>query len=250
MWQHHNCARIHWHILGLRLHSISQDLAELFDLVRCVIYHLYSNSYPYFHGDLSTTWAIVWMSSRIMYQPWRVSLQWCHMRAMVTRITDKSTVVPTLVTGGFSWQRTSNAKGVTMSCRGYINHLRALALTIWLKNTEKPFIWLTLWPTSKFWYKSRISNIQTCWSLRCSWCIVYWHCSSYIFILHLTPGVNGFGKDNCKTRRETFKFFGFRCALYERVDGAFNNVMPYIYIIYVPPAMWRLFIFECVPSKF
>ena len=26
------------------------------------------------------------------------------------------------------------------------------------------------------------------------------HCSNYIFILDLTSGFNGFGKDNCKTR--------------------------------------------------
>ena len=29
---------------------------------------------------------------------------------------------------------------------------------------------------------------------------------SYIFILDATPGFNGLGKDNCKTRRETFMF--------------------------------------------
>ena len=31
-------------------------------------------------------------------------------------------------------------------------------------------------------------------------------CSNYVFILDLTPGFIGLGKDNCKTRRETFKF--------------------------------------------
>ena len=34
-------------------------------------------------------------------------------------------------------------------------------------------------------------------------------CSNYIFILDLTPGFNGLGKDNCKTRRETFKHWDF-----------------------------------------
>ena len=43
-------------------------------------------------------------------------------------------------------------------------------------------------------------------SLRCSWSIACWHCSNYIFILDLTPGVNGLGKDNYKTRQETLKF--------------------------------------------
>ena len=31
-------------------------------------------------------------------------------------------------------------------------------------------------------------------------------CSKYIFILDLTPGLNRMRKDNCKTRRATFKF--------------------------------------------
>ena len=32
-------------------------------------------------------------------------------------------------------------------------------------------------------------------------------CSNYTLFLDLTPGFNGLGKDNCKTRRETFKFW-------------------------------------------
>ena len=32
-------------------------------------------------------------------------------------------------------------------------------------------------------------------------------CSNYIFMLALTPGFNELGKENCKTRRETFKFW-------------------------------------------
>ena len=43
-----------------------------------------------------------------------------------------------------------------------------------------------------------------CWTLRCSWSIACRCCSNYIFILDLTPGVNGLGKDNGKTRREAF----------------------------------------------
>ena len=31
-------------------------------------------------------------------------------------------------------------------------------------------------------------------------------CSNCIFILDLVPGLNGLGKDNCKSRRESFKF--------------------------------------------
>ena len=38
-------------------------------------------------------------------------------------------------------------------------------------------------------------------------------CSNYIFILDLTPGFNGLGKDNCKTRGDIFQF-GIWCDLY------------------------------------
>ena len=37
--------------------------------------------------------------------------------------------------------------------------------------------------------------------------------SNYIFILYLTPGFNRLGKDNCKTRWETFKFGELVCLI-------------------------------------
>ena len=39
-----------------------------------------------------------------------------------------------------------------------------------------------------------------------------------LFILDLTHGFNGLGKDNCKTRRETFKFWDLRRLILERFD--------------------------------
>ena len=56
-------------------------------------------------------------------------------------------------------------------------------------------------------YKSHLSRQWTCWSLRCSWSIASWRCSNYIFIIDLIAGFNRLGKDNCKTRRYTFKFW-------------------------------------------
>ena len=38
---------------------------------------------------------------------------------------------------------------------------------------------------------------------------------TYIFILDLTPDWNGLGKDNCKTRRETFRFWNLVCFILE-----------------------------------
>ena len=48
---------------------------------------------------------------------------------------------------------------------------------------------------------------KNCWSLRCSWSIASRHCSNYIFILDLTPGFNGLGKDNYNKRWNIFKFW-------------------------------------------
>ena len=55
--------------------------------------------------------------------------------------------------------------------------------------------------------KTHFSRQLNCCSLRCSWSISCRRCSNYIFILHLTLGLNMLGKDNCKPRRETFRFW-------------------------------------------
>ena len=47
----------------------------------------------------------------------------------------------------------------------------------------------------------------TPWSIRCSWSIACRRCSNCIFILYLTHGFNIMNKDDCKTRREAFKFW-------------------------------------------
>ena len=63
-----------------------------------------------------------------------------------------------------------------------------------------------LWIPSSLLYKTHFSKQLHCWSLRCSWSIACRRCSNYIFILNLTPGFNGLGKDNYKMRREAFEF--------------------------------------------
>ena len=54
-----------------------------------------------------------------------------------------------------------------------------------------------------------LSRQDDCWWLRCSWSSSCQLCSNYIFILNLTPLVNGLCKDNCKRRQETCKFYEF-----------------------------------------
>ena len=56
------------------------------------------------------------------------------------------------------------------------------------------------------WYKTHFSRQFNCWSLKCSWSLTCRRCSNYIFILHLTLGLNTLRKDNCKPRWKTFKF--------------------------------------------
>ena len=61
------------------------------------------------------------------------------------------------------------------------------------------------------WYKGSLVGFKCLQgSSWCSWSIAYQHCSNYIFILDLTPRINGLGEDNCKARRETFKFWDLR----------------------------------------
>ena len=55
--------------------------------------------------------------------------------------------------------------------------------------------------------RTLISKQQICWSFRCNWIIACRRCSNYIFILDLTRGFKWLGKDNFRTRRETFKFW-------------------------------------------
>ena len=72
--------------------------------------------------------------------------------------------------------------------------------------TLPPMKLLQIWLPSSLWCKTHFSRQLSCWSLRCSWSIACRRCSNYIFILNLTSGFNGLGKDNYQMRREAFKF--------------------------------------------
>ena len=69
-----------------------------------------------------------------------------------------------------------------------------------------------------------------CWQLRCSWSIACRRCSNYIWVIYLTPVFNGLGKDNCKTRCETFKW-NFTVCVFRNVENIsiiqiFEKVIP------------------------
>ena len=56
-------------------------------------------------------------------------------------------------------------------------------------------------------YKAHFNRPLNCWSLRCILRIACTRCFNHILILHLTHGFNTLHKDNCKPRREPFKFW-------------------------------------------
>ena len=64
---------------------------------------------------------------------------------------------------------------------------------------------------------------------------------AYISNLALAPDFNGLDNDNCKTRRETFKFWNF-CALYQRFYGNVSCQSARIleYTVYKPEQIQRL----------
>ena len=63
-----------------------------------------------------------------------------------------------------------------------------------------------------------------CRSLRCSWSIACRRCSNYIFILDLTPGFKGFGKDSGKTLRDSFKCWDLVRLILETWRYTLNNI--------------------------
>ena len=79
-------------------------------------------------------------------------------------------------------------------------------------------------------YKTHFSSQLNYWSLICSWSIACRRCSNYIFILHLTPGLNILRKDNCPPRREIFKFWDFVRLILETlrefiIDGILSDLL-------------------------
>ena len=60
---------------------------------------------------------------------------------------------------------------------------------------------------SNLWYKVHLIRQKNCSSFTCNWSMACRCCSNYIFILILTPGFNGLGKDKCKIRWDSLKYW-------------------------------------------
>ena len=80
----------------------------------------------------------------------------------------------------------------TSLCQMWLQYLAGCGALLELQNTT---------------HGQKPTRQPTCWSFRCSWSIACQCCSNYIFIFDLTPSFNGFGKDNCKMRPESLKFW-------------------------------------------
>ena len=81
-------------------------------------------------------------------------------------------------------------------------------------------------PSNRLYKRHHIRQLNL-WSLRCSWSIACLHCSNYIFRLDLTPSLDGLCKDNCKTRRESFKLHDLVCLTLETLQ--YINFNRYIF---------------------
>ena len=87
------------------------------------------------------------------------------------------------------------------------------------------YVWIHEMKLSNKWYRSNLflssryhktTNIShnlvsnnISWSFRCSWIIVCWRCSNYIFILHLPQGFNGFGQKQLQDEKRNIQVLGF-----------------------------------------
>ena len=60
---------------------------------------------------------------------------------------------------------------------------------------------------------SNLLRQYNCWSLRCCWSIACRRCSNYIFILGLTPGFNGLGKELQDKTRSILSFGDIVCLI-------------------------------------
>ena len=67
-----------------------------------------------------------------------------------------------------------------------------------------------------------------------------------IFILYLTPGFNRLGKDECKTRRESFKFWDLVCLILEILWYLAEDLLTFNGTLYQQPS-WEPFLYK-MPS--
>ena len=71
-------------------------------------------------------------------------------------------------------------------------------------------------------------------------------CSNYIFILDLTPGFNGLGKGNCKTRRESFEFGDLVWLILEILWYSFKIIRSYPHLPWINELSWIFFLTQVV----
>ena len=119
------------------------------------------------------------------------------------------------------WFKTIGSLKPSLTARNFTKSFGKMSVRLVNKSPESLAIEQYVIKKIFFYYKTPVNRQPNCWSLRSSWSIAYRRCSNYIFILDITPGFNGLGKDNHKTRRETSKFLGFEVSCISGFDGTF-----------------------------
>ena len=74
-------------------------------------------------------------------------------------------------------------------------------------------------------------------------------CSNWIFIIDLTPGFNGLGKDNYKTRREPFKF-GDLVRLISEIYSIRKRFNVFCIVSFAASFLLNRHVFNCSPTAY
>ena len=118
----------------------------------------------------------------------------------IKKIDKISTPIPTATPESFNSNSNSNSGSFNSNSSKSLGY--QLQLQIQLPRFQLQFqLQLRSWSWTQLQLQLRSwPQPWTSWSIACR------RCSNYIFILDLTHGFIGLSKDNCKTRRETFRF--------------------------------------------
>ena len=112
------------------------------------------------------------------------------------------------------WEVRTPIAPLSCSCL-WMQSVNDMSRRCWeVRTSLHPRIWIRLevhWGAERcvlhFWGAGRCAPPRTRTHLCSSkgWSIACQRCTKYIFIIYLTPGLNGLAKDNCNTRWETSK---------------------------------------------
>ena len=194
-----------------------------------------------FPAHAQPTILLIWQEAHYLNQCWPDSLmhicstrgrwwrwfkeQWIYISDSYDHSKAATQQGPFIFSGKQALQR---SQGINSNCVHFAGTVPGF--------TEKCLIYCKYHQTSNIRHLNRQLN---CWSLTCGWSIACRRCSNYIFILDVTPGFNGSGKDSCKMRRETSKFWDLLCLI-------LTDLMVHVHLQHftITAIMWKLISLE------